>query len=66
MSCANYFGELVEWTGYAIMTQSPAAVLFALWTAANLVPRARTHHRWYLQNLKGYPTNRRAILPFLY
>jgi 3-oxo-5-alpha-steroid 4-dehydrogenase 1 len=44
VSCPNYFGEMVEWTGFAIATWSPGALLFALWTAANLVPRA-IHHR---------------------
>ncbi len=66
VSCPNYFGELIEWTGWALMTWSPAGLLFALWTAANLVPRARSHHRWYREQFPDYPRDRTAIIPFLY
>jgi 3-oxo-5-alpha-steroid 4-dehydrogenase 1 len=65
VSCANYFGEILEWTGYALMASTAAGWSFALWTAANLIPRALTSHRWYLQQFgESYPSNRRAILPF--
>ena len=32
VTSANYFGELVEWTGFAILTASPAAWVFVWWT----------------------------------
>ncbi len=32
---------------------------------ADLLPRAITHHRWYLKNLAEYPTNRKAVFPGL-
>lgn len=66
VSCPNYFGELIEWLGWAILTWSPAGLVFFLWTAANLVPRARAHHRWYLEHFPGYPVERKAVIPFLY
>ena len=31
VSSANYFGELVEWTGFAILTWSAAGAVFAWW-----------------------------------
>jgi len=65
VSCPNYLGEIVEWTGFAIATWSPSGLLFALWTAANLVPRALHHHRWYRANFPDYPPERRAVLPFV-
>ena len=40
VSSANYFGELVEWIGFAVLTWSWAGVIFAWWTLANLLPRA--------------------------
>jgi len=64
ISCPNYFGEMVEWTGWAILTWSPAGVFFALWTAANLVPRAIAHHRWYRETFAKYPATRKAVVPF--
>jgi hypothetical protein len=66
VSCANYFGEFVEWCGFALATWSPAAVIFAVWTAANLAPRARQHHRWYQGKFKDYPCDRAAFVPLLF
>ena len=63
ISCPNYFGEIVIWTGWAIATWSLAGLSFALWTAANLIPRARAHHAWYHQNFPDYPAQRKALLP---
>ena len=47
VTSANYFGELVEWTGFAILTASPAAWVFVWWTFANLVPRSDAIYRHY-------------------
>jgi 3-oxo-5-alpha-steroid 4-dehydrogenase 1 len=65
VSSANYLGELLEWTGFALAALTPAAAAFALFTAANLVPRAVTHHRWYRARFPDYPAERKAILPYL-
>jgi hypothetical protein len=66
VTSANYFGEILEWAGWALLTWSPAGLCFAAWTAANLIPRARSHHHWYRDKFPDYPPERRVILPFLY
>lgn len=66
VTCPNYFGEILEWTGWAIATWSLAGLAFALYTVANLAPRARDHHRWYLEKFPDYPKERRALLPLLW
>jgi 3-oxo-5-alpha-steroid 4-dehydrogenase 1 len=66
VSCPNYAGELLEWTGWAIATWSLPGLAFALWTGANLIPRAVQHHRWYREKFADYPGNRKAIIPFVY
>jgi steroid 5-alpha-reductase len=67
VTSANYFGELTEWVGWAIMTWSWAGVVFAIWTFANLGPRANTHHRWYQQKFgDDYPKGRKRMIPFIY
>ncbi|MDB3996514.1 hypothetical protein N9458_00615 [Gammaproteobacteria bacterium] len=63
LSAPNYFGEIVEWIGWAILTWSISGLVFALWTIANLFPRALAHHRWYQEKFKDYPKNRKAIIP---
>lgn len=65
VSCANYFGEVAEWAGYALAARTLAGTAFALATAANLIPRALAHHAWYRSHLPGYPPGRRAVIPFL-
>eukprot|EP00002_Diphylleia_rotans_P017019 TRINITY_DN3303_c0_g4_i1.p1 TRINITY_DN3303_c0_g4~~TRINITY_DN3303_c0_g4_i1.p1 ORF type:complete len:333 (+),score=56.44 TRINITY_DN3303_c0_g4_i1:33-1001(+) len=67
VSNANYFGEIVEWLGYSIASNSPAGVLFFLATCANLVPRAISNHKWYLEKFREtYPRDRRIIIPYIY
>jgi protein-S-isoprenylcysteine O-methyltransferase Ste14 len=66
VSSPNYLGEILEWSGFALATASPAAVVFALWTAANLAPRARAHHLWYRQRFTDYPAARRALVPWIW
>ena len=65
VSCPNYMGEVLEWSGWAVATWSLPGLAFAVWTAANLVPRALAHHRWYRQKFADYPRQRKAIIPGL-
>lgn len=65
ISCPNLFGELIEWTGYAILCWNLPALTFLIWTAANLIPRAMSHHKWYKNNFGEYPAERKAIVPYL-
>ena len=65
VSCPNYFGEVVEWTGWAIATWSIGGLAFAFWTFANLVPRALTNHKWYRDKFDDYPAERRAVIPYV-
>lgn len=65
VSCPNLLGEIIEWTGFALMAWNPAALSFAVWTAANLIPRALSHHRWYKEQFPEYPKERRAVIPYI-
>lgn len=65
ISCPNHFGEIVEWAGYAVMCWNLPATAFAIWTAANLIPRSLSHHRWYRGWFEDYPSERKAVLPGL-
>lgn len=65
VSSPNYLGELLTWIGFAIASWSPAALSFVFMTAANLVPRALTNHRWYHEKFADYPAERKAIVPYV-
>jgi hypothetical protein len=62
VSCPNYLGEIIQWCGWAIATWSLAGLSFALWTIANLLPRALATHRWYQVKFPDYP-GRKALIP---
>ncbi len=65
VSCPNYLGEIVQWFGWALLAWSPAGLAFAVYTTANLLPRGLDHHAWYRERFAGYPSARRAVIPFL-
>ncbi len=68
VSGANYFGELTEWIGFAILTWSAAGAVFALWTFANLAPRAKSLSARYASRFGEEFTSLhlRYIIPFIY
>jgi len=66
ISCPNYFGEILEWFGWAIATWSLSGLTFAIWTLANLAPRAWSHHKWYHEHFSDYPLNRKALIPWVW
>lgn len=66
ISAPNYFGEMLEWTGWAIATWSLPGLAFAIWTIANLLPRAISNHKWYKSKFSDYPEERKAVIPFVY
>ncbi len=66
VTSANYFGELLEWLGFAILTWSAAGLVFFLWTFANLVPRANTIHQKYRKEFGDEMNGQKRVIPFIY
>jgi len=66
VSSPNYLYEILEWTGWAIATWSTAGLAFAVYTIANLAPRAAHHHIWYRSYFENYPRERKALIPYLF
>jgi len=67
VSGANFFGEAVEWLGYAIVADSLPAWGFFITTCVNTGARAMAHHNDYVNvKFKGtYPPSRKAFIPFI-
>ncbi len=65
VSCPNHLGEIIEWSGFALACWNLPAAAFAIWTAANLGPRAWAHHRWYRRRFADYPPSRKGLIPFV-
>lgn len=68
VTSANYFGELLEWIGFAILTWSWSGAVFALWTFANLGPRAARIYKRYQQEFGDELDARRTkrLIPFIW
>lgn len=68
VSSANYFGELMEWIGFAVLTWSWSGAVFALWTFANLAPRANSIYAKYTELFGEEFLQRKVkrIIPFIY
>lgn len=65
VSCPNYLGEMLMWTGWAVLTWSKPGLACATMAVALLLPRAVSHHLWYRRTFPNLPPNRRAIIPFV-
>lgn len=68
VTSANYFGEILEWAGFALLTWSWSGVVFLWWTIANLVPRANTIYKRYKQEFGNEMEgkNLKRVIPFIY
>ncbi len=66
VTSANYFGEIVEWAGWAILTCSLSGMVFLWWTIANLVPRANAIWCRYREEFGDAVGERKRVFPFLY
>ena len=68
VTSANYFGEFVEWVGFAILTWSWSGAVFALWTFANLAPRAARIYDLYAREFPGEidTAKTKRMIPFIY
>uniref|UniRef100_A0A8C9QQ53 3-oxo-5-alpha-steroid 4-dehydrogenase n=2 Tax=Scleropages formosus TaxID=113540 RepID=A0A8C9QQ53_SCLFO len=66
VSGANFFGEIIEWFGFAVATWSLPAFAFAFFTLCSIGPRAYNHHRFYHEKFADYPKSRKAVIPFIF
>jgi steroid 5-alpha reductase family enzyme len=65
VSCPNFLGEIISWTGFALVAFNLAALSFLIWTIVNLTTRSLDHHRWYNMEFPEYDKDRKAIIPYL-
>ncbi|PIE04406.1 MAG: 3-oxo-5-alpha-steroid 4-dehydrogenase [Spirochaetales bacterium] len=59
----NYLGEIIQWFGWALLTWSVAGLAFAVFTFANVFPRALAGYKWYLSEFEDCPENWKAVIP---
>ncbi|XP_077628916.1 3-oxo-5-alpha-steroid 4-dehydrogenase 2, partial [Crocuta crocuta] len=66
VSGANFLGEIIEWSGYALASWSLPGLAFAFFSLCFLGLRAFHHHRFYLKMFEDYPKSRKALIPFIF
>ena len=68
VTSANYFGEITEWLGFAILTYSWAGALFFWFSCCNLVPRANSiYHKYEKEFPEEFDGKKlKRIIPFVY
>ena len=68
VTSANYFGEITEWLGFAILTWSTAGLLFFWFSCCNLVPRANSIYHKYEEEFPEEFNRKKLkrIIPFIY
>lgn len=65
VSSPQYLTELAGFLGWTIMTLNPAGLVILFISMANLIPRALSTHKWYQSKFEDYPSDRRALIPFV-
>ncbi|MBQ7192204.1 MAG: DUF1295 domain-containing protein [Paludibacteraceae bacterium] len=67
VTSANYFGEITEWAGWALLTFSWAGLVFFWFTCCNLIPRANSIYNKYKQEFpKDFSPHLKRVFPFIY
>ncbi|XP_076809465.1 3-oxo-5-alpha-steroid 4-dehydrogenase 1-like [Clavelina lepadiformis] len=66
VSGGNYFGESLEWTGWALACWSVQGFSFAVFATTFLLCRSVEHHKWYHSNFRTYPKDRKIFIPFVW
>lgn len=68
VSSPHYLAEIVIYAGLVIASGGTDLTVWLLFgfVVANLVFAAKETHKWYLRKFDNYPSNRYAIIPFIY
>lgn len=66
ITCPNYFGEGLQWFGWAVMTWSLAGIVLWLVSEATFLPRSRQNHKWLRNQFLDYPSIRKGLIPFIF
>ena len=62
----HYLFEIIAWVGVGLVCQQLNCLLVAVGMASYLGGRAVTTNKWNRENIRGYPTDRKNIVPFLF
>ena len=67
VSCPHYLAEILIYLSLLMILgfkHKTACLIFA-WVLTNQIIAGLMSHMWYRKKFKNYPTNRKAVIPFL-
>ena len=65
VSCPNYTYEVGSWLSFSLMTQSFPALIFTVVGFVQMSIWALEKHQRYKREFEDYPSERKAIIPFI-
>jgi very-long-chain enoyl-CoA reductase len=66
VAAPHYLFEIVAWLGLALATQAAVPLVACAGMASYLAGRSAATRRWNVENLPGYPRERRRLVPFVW
>ena len=68
LSAPHYVSEILIYLSYLIISKGECLLIWfmTMYVCFAMTYSAITTHRWYKDNFKGYPKQRRSLLPFIY
>ncbi|XP_022968321.1 3-oxo-5-alpha-steroid 4-dehydrogenase 1-like [Cucurbita maxima] len=64
--CPHYLFEIIEYFGFAFISQTFFSLSFAFGTAFYLAGRSSATKRWYASKFEDFPNHIKALLPFVF
>mmetsp|Transcript_1253 Transcript_1253/g.1420 ORF Transcript_1253/g.1420 Transcript_1253/m.1420 type:complete len:296 (+) Transcript_1253:54-941(+) len=65
VTCANYFGEIMTWFGFLIVTIHPSVLFFLVLSAGQMYIWAKQKHNKLIAMFPDYPKHRKILIPFV-
>lgn len=65
VTCPHFFAEIIIYIVISIIVNNTEWFIIATLVTSNQIVSALIQHRWYKSVYKEYPTDRKAIIPFL-
>ncbi|KAJ7522220.1 hypothetical protein O6H91_18G002100 [Diphasiastrum complanatum] len=65
VACPHYLFEIIDFWGIALLGQTMIALSVAVFVSLYLTSRSLSTKEWYLKKMDGFPSERKALIPFL-
>ena len=68
VSCPHYFAELVIYASIGIVLQFQGTTfgLYLIYLLCQHSVKAYNTHKWYQKTFQDYPTERKALIPYIF